>query len=55
MENFTGADIKAVCTEAGYCAIRNSRTSVTTKDFLSAIEKVNEKAQESREYVNMFG
>ena len=55
MDNFTGADIRAVCTEAGYCAIRNSRTNVTTKDFLQAIEKRHQKGGESREYVQMFG
>lgn len=56
-ENFTGAEIRAICTEAGYFAIRESRTAVETKDFLSAIQKVKskEEAAESREYVTMFG
>jgi proteasome regulatory subunit len=55
-ENFTGADIRAVCTEAGYFAIREERTSVDTKDFLSAIAKVRSKEEtESTEYVAMFG
>ncbi len=40
MEGFSGADIRAVCTEAGYCAIRNRRDYVTKKDFLEAIEKL---------------
>ncbi len=39
-ENFSGADIKSVCTEAGYFAIREKRTEITTKDFLDAISKV---------------
>ena len=55
-ENFTGADIRAVCTEAGYFAIREERTSVDTKDFLGAIAKVKSKEEaESMEYVAMFG
>ncbi len=36
----TGADIKAICMEAGMIAIRNNRRVVTRADFLSAIEKV---------------
>jgi proteasome regulatory subunit len=36
-EGFTGADIKAVCTEAGYNALRANRKSVRMKDFLYAI------------------
>jgi proteasome regulatory subunit len=35
-----GADLKAICMEAGMFAIRKERTSITQKDFLSAIEKV---------------
>ena len=39
-EGFSGADIKAVCVEAGYNAIRNGRDAVTMKDFLDAVEKI---------------
>ncbi len=39
MENFSGAEIRAVCTEAGYEAIRASREFVVHDDFLKAIEK----------------
>merc|ERR1711990_665718 len=35
-----GADIKAVCTEAGLLAPRERRMKVTHKDFQSAVEKV---------------
>jgi len=35
-----GADIKAVCTEAGLLALRERRMKVTHKDFQSAVEKV---------------
>ena len=37
MDSFSGAEIKAVCTEAGYFAIRNDRTTICQTDILSAI------------------
>ena len=56
IDDFTGADIRAVCTEAGYCAIRQSRTTITTDDFILAISKVREKDPgESKEHIAMFG
>ncbi len=39
----TGAEIKAICTEAGYFAIRANRRIVTREDFLKAIKKVLKK------------
>jgi len=39
-EGATGADIKAITTEAGMLAIRENRTEVTLSDFIKAIEKV---------------
>lgn len=39
-EGATGADIKAVCTEAALRAIRMSRRIVTMEDFVEAVEKV---------------
>jgi proteasome regulatory subunit len=36
----TGADLKAVCTEAGMFAIRENRDAVTAQDFRAAIGKV---------------
>lgn len=39
-EGLTGADIKAVCTEAGMIAIRDEREEVLSNDFHKAIEKV---------------
>lgn len=42
-DSFSGADIKNVCTEAGYLAIRESRKCVTMGDLLKAIEKVKTK------------
>jgi len=40
----TGADIKAICTEAGMFAIREDRDVVTEHDFESAVEKVRGQA-----------
>jgi len=37
---FSGAEIRAMCTEAGFFAIREKRDHVTQHDFIGAIEKV---------------
>jgi len=56
MENFSGAEIHAVCTEAGYFAIRENRTTVTKEDLLKAIEKVKkEEKLEGEDYLRYFG
>lgn len=56
MENFSGAEIKAVCTEAGYFAIRANRKKVIKEDFYKAVEKVKkEEKLEGQDYLNMFG
>ncbi|KZS88060.1 26S proteasome subunit P45 [Sistotremastrum niveocremeum HHB9708] len=39
-DDLSGADIKAVCTEAGLLALRERRMQVTKADFASAREKV---------------
>ena len=39
-EGLSGADLKAVCTEAGMFAIRSKRRKVIQKDFIEAIEKM---------------
>jgi proteasome regulatory subunit len=55
-EGFSGAELKAICTEAGYCAIRSDRVKVTMDDFIDAVQKVGEEvAIEGREYLKMFG
>lgn len=41
-EGLSGADLKAVCTEAGMFAIRSERKMVISKDFLDAIDKIME-------------
>ena len=56
MDGFSGADIKAVCTEAGYFAIRENRTKILPKDFYKAVDKVKqEEKAEKEDYMNMFG
>ena len=55
-EHFSGAEIKAVATEAGYFAIRDNRTKVNEDDFLCAIDKVAaEVVAEGQDYLKMFG
>jgi proteasome regulatory subunit len=55
-EKFSGAEIKAVCTEAGYFAIRKNRTNITFEDFKKAITKVKDgKELEGDDYMGMFG
>lgn len=43
----SGADIKAVCTEAGLLALRERRMRVTHEDFKKAKEKVLYKKKEN--------
>lgn len=55
MEEFSGAEVKAVCTEAGYFAIRENRIEITEKDLISAIEKVKATEEYDQTYRTMFG
>ena len=56
MENFSGAEINAACTEAGYFAIRKKRFSVNKKDFVDAIEKIKQEEEEEKGHLmKMFG
>ncbi len=45
-DEFNGAQIKAVCTEAGMFAIRSERREVTMDDLISAIKKIRETTSE---------
>ncbi|UCC21393.1 MAG: proteasome-activating nucleotidase [Promethearchaeota archaeon] len=45
-EGATGADIKAICTEAGMFAIRKDADKIINKDFISAIDKVMNKVKD---------
>lgn len=56
MKGYSGAEVKAVVTEAGYFAIRANRVVVREQDFLEAIAKVKrEELLEGEDYMNMFG
>ena len=55
-DGFSGAELKAVATEAGYFAIRDNRTKITHQDFISAMEKVVAEVEtEGQDYLKMFG
>ncbi|HLC75033.1 MAG TPA: AAA family ATPase [Candidatus Nanoarchaeia archaeon] len=54
MENFSGAEIRAAVTEAGYFAIRAERAQITADDFDKSIKKIRSR-EEAVEDVNIFG
>jgi proteasome regulatory subunit len=53
-EGATGADIRAICTEAGMWAIREERDTVTLADFDRAVEKGIGEEELRKESVTMF-
>ncbi len=56
LEGLSGAEIKAVVTEAGYFAIRKNRTRIVQKDLEGAVKKVKEReGAEDEEFLNIFG
>ncbi|MBS3135382.1 proteasome-activating nucleotidase [Candidatus Woesearchaeota archaeon] len=55
MDGFSGAEIKSVCTEAGYFAIRDNRSNVKRSDILKAVIKVRKEEELDEEHLNMFG
>lgn len=56
MKGYSGAEVRAVCTEAGYFAIREDRSTVTEQDFVRAVAKVKREEEiEGDGYLNMFG
>ena len=56
MDGMSGAEIKAVCTEAGYFAIRAGRNFIVKDYFVKAIEKVKKiEMTDGEDYMNMFG
>lgn len=44
---FSGAELKATCVEAGMIAIREGRSSITHKDFIESIKRINVKKSRS--------
>jgi proteasome regulatory subunit len=55
MSGCSGAEIRAICTEAGYFAIRDNRSSVNEEDFMSAIIKVKVEEEQDIEHKDLFG
>lgn len=57
VEGFSGAEIKAVCTEAGYFAIRENKVVICQKHLTDAIEKVKlmDEYLQNHDETMMFG
>lgn len=54
-EDASGADIKAICTEAGMRAIRRGREEIIQEDFKAATSKVLSETKKSNASEMMFG
>ncbi len=54
LNGLSGAEVKSVCTEAGYFTIRENRVMVTKNDFLNAIDKVKTDEEDS-EFLKVYG
>ncbi|MCE4613193.1 MAG: proteasome-activating nucleotidase [Desulfurococcales archaeon] len=52
-EGFSGADLKALVTEAGYFAIREGRSYVVGADFEKALEKVGARKKRGRSLTHL--
>ena len=55
LENCSGAEIHAICTESGYFAIREDKTTISMKHLLDAIIKVKKAEENDANYIRMFG
>ncbi|KTG22517.1 proteasome-activating nucleotidase Pan1 [Haloferax profundi] len=53
-EEASGADIKAICTEAGMFAIRDDRTEIFMQDFVDAWEKIQQEAETADDVSRAF-
>ncbi|MBI4447815.1 AAA family ATPase [Candidatus Woesearchaeota archaeon] len=51
----SGAELKAICVEAGYFAIREKKCKINHQHFLKAVKKVKAEEREEKDYLNMFG
>ena len=54
IDDASGADVKAICTEAGMFAIRDDRTEVRMDDFLDAWEKIEADETDDEEVSRTF-
>jgi proteasome regulatory subunit len=50
----SGADIKAICTEAGMFAIRDDRTEIRQQDFVDAMDKIEQDDEDGDEVNKTF-
>lgn len=56
MEGMSGAEVKAVCMEAGYFAIRTNRTKIVHDDLEKAVKKVKKAEEdEGQDFMGMYG
>ncbi len=56
MEDFSGAEVRATATEAGYFAIRDNRSMANDEDFIKAVEKVRRSEEmDSQEHKHLYG
>ena len=46
-EGLSGADLRALCVEAGMNAIKSRRTKITNKNFTEALEKIKNRLNET--------
>src|SRR6056297_1912317 len=53
-EEASGADVKAICTEAGMFAIRDDRTEIRMEDFRNAWEKVDAESDDVADVSKTF-
>ena len=53
-DNASGAEIKAICTEAGMFAIRDERTEIYMQDFVDAWEKIQAESDEDPDTSRAF-
>jgi proteasome regulatory subunit len=53
-DNLSGADIKAICTEAGMNAIRSSRKIVTQEDFYAAYNRFMHKTRDTAQVAPVY-
>ncbi len=53
-EGATGADIKAICTEAGMFAIRKDKETIVRDDFIKAVNKVMSKMRDDKNQSKLY-
>jgi proteasome regulatory subunit len=53
-EGATGADIKAICTEAGMFAIRKDKETIVKDDFIEAVNKVMSKMRDNSNQSKLY-